>query len=176
MKTLLFSICASLVWAGRAQQVLIVENVTTNNVAVYSYSGSHLLQCVAPMQRVEIDYAATNDPTVTPGSVALQQPMTGNGVADSSGAYYRPFQFFPTASECVGFYGHLSAPVFFESPLNVITPSITNVSSTNDVSGVDDSTECQADFNDGLVCGAIIAAGLFCLWMIKTIPGGCDYE
>jgi len=38
----------------------------------------------------------------------------------------------------------------------------------------DDSAICSADFNSGLMIGATIAAGLFCFWMLRTIPGGSE--
>jgi hypothetical protein len=40
----------------------------------------------------------------------------------------------------------------------------------------DDSAECMTNFDAGLGCGAMIAAGLFVLWMIRVIPGGSDAE
>ena len=57
---------------------------------------------------------------------------------------------------CVGFCGALSAGA-----------------QTNLVYVVnDDSAACTSAFNSGLGIGATIAAGLFCIWMIRTIPGG----
>ena len=35
----------------------------------------------------------------------------------------------------------------------------------------DDSVQCQSSFDAGMMCGGLIAAGLFVLWMIRTIPG-----